>query len=108
LRSMVSSRLRSLIDFVLVASAGESPNIAATADELKAKAGAEWNDVVRHLTDSANAEQNSRPYFSVGFKDGSVRAVTPDHDNPLEYTQQILSKEGGLIQGPLTNPRRMR
>jgi hypothetical protein len=96
LRSMVSSRLRSLIDVILVAPAGDAPKILANAEELKAKAGADWADVVRHLIDSARAEQNARAYFSIGFKDGSVRAVTPNPDNPLEYHQQITSKGGEL------------
>jgi hypothetical protein len=34
----------------------------------------------------------SRRYFSVGFRDSKVRIVFPEVDDPLRYQQQIVAK----------------
>ena len=41
-------------------------------------------------------------YFLVGFKDGTLRAVTPKENDPLEFDQQVVASEalGILLMTP--------
>jgi DNA invertase Pin-like site-specific DNA recombinase len=78
LRAMVSSKLKSLVDFVVVAPAGRVPTIQKVIDELSIQKAGDWESVVSHMRASLNEPSNSRPYFVVAFRDGSMRAVTPN------------------------------
>jgi DNA invertase Pin-like site-specific DNA recombinase len=84
LRSMLQSRLRSLVNVVYVASLGHSPfirKVVATEPDISA-------DVLDH-------EAYHRRYFGVGFCDGTVRVVIPDRDDPLKFDVQVMGAKGG-------------
>jgi hypothetical protein len=36
------------------------------------------------------------PYFAVGFRNGTVKAVNPSGDDPLAYRQQVVANDGGI------------
>jgi DNA invertase Pin-like site-specific DNA recombinase len=72
LRSMLASRLKSIVLTMSVASVG--------ATRLKRET-------------SLDAEWEHRRYFLLQFKDGSARAVYPDPNDPLQFAQQITSAD---------------
>ena len=98
LRSQIASNLRSLISALVVAPVGLAPLTQQAIHFLK-KGFPEATDVVDYLKNPVLPERESRRYFSVGFKDGSVRAVYPNNDDPLQFEEQVLaSKQKGLIR----------
>jgi len=52
--------------------------------------------VVSHMEDRLAAGTDDFPYFAVGFRNGTVRGVYPNEDNPLEFRQQVVANEGGI------------
>jgi hypothetical protein len=55
--------------------------------------------VVRHLEDPAMSERDARRYFSVAFKDGTVRVVYPSRDDPMMFEELLVSSDGeGLVR----------
>jgi DNA invertase Pin-like site-specific DNA recombinase len=92
LRSAISSRLRSIVTMILVAPEGHAPFIRkAIADEPNVPA-----SVVDH-------EAYDRRYFGVGFRDGTVRVVIPDRDDPLRFDVQVVGTKGGTA-GTVIDP----
>ncbi len=94
LRSILSSRLKSLILTMLVAPAGSVPLTRKAIAVLKKEPpAAGMADVIAHLEQGLKVERENRRYFSVGFKDGSVRAVYPSSHDPLQLEEQIVSAD---------------
>jgi DNA invertase Pin-like site-specific DNA recombinase len=82
LRSAVASRLRSVVDTILVAPAGASLSTVRPGAEPVVEQGA-----------------NRRRYFVVVLKNGSFRTVYPHDDDPTKFEQQVVSiKDAGSVQ----------
>jgi hypothetical protein len=97
LRSQISTRLKSLVDTLVIAPAGRAPITRRTiASLLKTTTETDNRDVVRYLSESLKEERQDPRYFLIGFKDGSVRVVYPSYEDPLRFKEQIVSnkKEG--------------
>jgi DNA invertase Pin-like site-specific DNA recombinase len=93
LRSAVASRLRSIIDTVLVAPEGSAPMTRKTIEFLRGQDRAE--DVIEHL----ERTMDHRRHFVVVFRSGSMRAVCPDANDPSKFTMQLThSRETGLVR----------
>jgi DNA invertase Pin-like site-specific DNA recombinase len=79
LRSAISSRLRSIVTVIYVAPTGHAPFIRkAIAAEPDVPAIDDLELIVDH-------EAYHRRYFGVGFRDGTVRVVIPDRDDPMRF-----------------------
>jgi DNA invertase Pin-like site-specific DNA recombinase len=95
LRAQISSRLRSLVAEVFVAPLGSAPMGNKTITLKGGRiTGVERGD--------REPNKKHRRYFLIGFKDGTLRAVVPKENDPLEFEEQLLaSKELGIL---LTTP----
>jgi len=90
LRCQIATRLKALVDTLLVAPAGRAPQRRESIEWLAKLDESGTQDVRNYLSADVNA---ARPYFLVGFKDGGVRAVFPNQLDPLEIYQQITSSQ---------------
>jgi hypothetical protein len=91
-RSIIASRLRSLVETILVAPQGHAP-LDQRAIELARQHGDQA--VVDHL----ERMTARRRYFIVVFKDGSMRAVYPSDHDPMQFEEQVTSSTAeGLIR----------
>jgi DNA invertase Pin-like site-specific DNA recombinase len=88
LRAQISSRLKSLVSEILVAPLGSAP-MKGKAITLKGNR----ITLVEEQEDS-EAVAKHRRYFLVGFKDGTLRAVVPKENDPLEFEQQVVASKG--------------
>ncbi|MCS3687533.1 DNA invertase Pin-like site-specific DNA recombinase [Bradyrhizobium elkanii] len=91
LRAQIASRLKVLVETLLVAPQGRGPISQKVIRELQELAGANDADVIAHMRSVAGESPESRRYFAVGFRDAAVRVVFPTYDNPLLYEQQIVA-----------------
>ena len=88
LRAQISSRLKSLISEIFVAPLGSAP-MRGKAITLKGK---------RIVLVEDDREPKHHRYFSVGFKDGTLRSVVPKENDPLEFEEQVVaSKALGIL-----------
>ncbi len=97
LRAQIASRIKNLVETLIVAPLGDRPKTKKVIEHLKGEAAAD--DVIAHLTDRLNSKKDDRRYFAVGFRNGTVRAVYPSDADPLKYHQQVIAREGkiGLV-----------
>ena len=110
-RARVSGKLRDIVETVLVAPDGKQPIIQRYIDELTAEDaevdGGEdtFAGDIAFFTEVLKRPSESRPYFAVGFKDGSVRAVAPNPDDSSQYDQHLLSRpsDDGYLMTPAGN-----
>jgi hypothetical protein len=91
LRAQIASRLKVLVETLLIAPQGALPTMQRSIEELQKITGEEDNDVVAHMQRLAAHPDQSRRYFAVGFRDAAVRAVFPAYDDPLRFDQQIVA-----------------
>jgi DNA invertase Pin-like site-specific DNA recombinase len=97
LRSQVAQKIRSLVTVVHVAPCGHTPLVRRTIEFLKGQPG-NTLDVTGHLERRLESEEEARPYFAVGFKNGTTRAVFPNKDDPTRvYVQATSSPDEGLV-----------
>lgn len=102
LRSQVASRLKSLISGIEVAVAGQAPLTRGTIDllekEMSADAGdkALARDMIQQLQEELTSGRADQRYFTVTFKDGSMRGVRPHKDDPLRFESQIYTTDAGI------------
>jgi DNA invertase Pin-like site-specific DNA recombinase len=96
LRSMVASRLRSIIDTVLVAPEGHAPLVRKTIDFLRGQTDAD--DVIAGLEQRLEGEEEHRRYFAIGFRGGATRTrvVFPDPSDPLKFSHQLVADAAGI------------
>ena len=107
LRSQVASRIRALVEVIFVAPSGSVPFVYGKIDLERAK-GKPDRTLLRQLQQSLNRKGTKQRYFSVRFKDGSVRVVVPSDNDPLKLNVQacgpneneiaILDKLGRRVQ----------
>jgi DNA invertase Pin-like site-specific DNA recombinase len=91
-RSMIASRLRSIVETILVALQGDA-HLTQRAMEVARQHGDQA--VVDHL----ERMTDRRRYFIVVFKDGSMRAVYPTDNDPMQFEEQLTSsRETGMVR----------
>lgn len=90
LRAQIASRLKVLVETIIVAPLGDKPNVEKTIAFLREQP--DSTDVVQAL----EAKAGTAPYFAVGFRNGTVRAVYPQKDDPLRY-EQVVVADGSKI-----------
>jgi hypothetical protein len=89
---MIASRLRSIVKTILVAPQGQAP-LNQRAVEVARQHGD------RAVVDHLERVTDRRRHFVVVFKDGSMRAVYPSDDDPMQFEEQVTSSKGdGLIR----------
>jgi chromosome segregation ATPase len=83
LRAQIASQLKVLVQTLSIAPLGSKPRLEASIDRLRGSADPRAEDAIEHMSRRATRPSNSQRYFSVGFRDGNVRTVFPDNDDPL-------------------------
>lgn len=91
LRAQIASRLKVLVETLLIAPKGSLPIMNRSIEELTKLAGEEAEDVVAHMRQLAARPDQSHRYFAVGFRDAAVRAVFPLDSDPLRYNLQVVA-----------------
>jgi hypothetical protein len=94
LRAQMASRLRTLVESLIVAPLGDRPKTERAVDFLRGQPGA--TDVVLHMEARLAEGADDAPYFAVGFRKGSARAVFPNDGDALDYRQQVIANDGGI------------
>lgn len=92
LRAQIASRLKSLVQTIIVATLGDKPKLQRAIEFLEQQPNSE--DVISHLKERLSEHDAARRYFAVGFRNNSVRVVYPHDDDPLKYDQQITGHPG--------------
>ena len=96
LRAQIASRLKVLVETLLIASRGAQPSMQRSIDQLQETGGEGVDDVIAHMQKLAAEPDQSRRYFAVGFRDAAVRAVFPTYGDPLRFEQQIVAGESPI------------
>lgn len=96
LRAQIASRLRALVETLLIAPQGALPAMQKSIQHLRRSVGEEAHDVITHMEQLAAHPDQSRRYFAVGFRNAAVRAVFPASGDPLRYEQQIIASNGAI------------
>jgi DNA invertase Pin-like site-specific DNA recombinase len=91
IRAQISSRLKVLVETLLIAPQGALPAMKRTIEQLQGIAGVETDDVIAHMRTLAADPDQSRRYFAVGFRDAAVRVVYPTYGDPLLFEQQTVA-----------------
>jgi DNA invertase Pin-like site-specific DNA recombinase len=91
-RAQIASRLKVLVQTLVVAPRGDLPRMKKSIEQLRDIAGDQGNDVINYIEQLAVHPDQSRRYFAVGFRDAAVRAVFPAYDDPLHFEQQIVAQ----------------
>ena len=96
LRAQIAARLKSLVTTIIVAPLGDAPLTRRTIEFLSNQPDAE--DVIAHLERMSEDEAEHRRFFAVGLADGTVRAVHPSDEDPLQFHQQLLANKRGMVR----------
>jgi DNA invertase Pin-like site-specific DNA recombinase len=102
LRAQIASRIKNLVDTLVVFPLGDRPKTEKVIEYLKGEAGAD--DVIALLSERLTSKKDDRRYFAVGFRNGTVRAVFPSDEDPLRYEQQVLVAGGSATMLTQDNP----
>jgi DNA invertase Pin-like site-specific DNA recombinase len=95
LRSQIASKLRSLVDVIFVASRGSVPIIENQIETLKKRRPLATKKIAE-LRGALDGKDTKARYFTVRFKDGTIRGVRPHTDDALRYDAQIFGNEKRL------------
>ncbi len=100
LRAQVAARLKALVTSVTVATAGQRPLIEKAIRELADSGGEDVGSVrvQAALQTDATSMRAAHRYFSVSFKDGSLRIVHPGASDPLVAERQIYGSQQEFIR----------
>ena len=90
-RAQIASRLKVLVETLLVAPLGERPKMRSSIEQLRTTDDA--GDVIDYMEQLAAHPDQSRRYFVVGFRDAAMRAVFPVYGDPLRFEQQVVVSE---------------
>lgn len=96
LRAQIASRLKVLVETLLIAPQGAMPVMQKSIDQLREISTGEDDDVIAHMEQMAAHPDQSRRYFAVGFRDAAVRAVFPSYGDPLQCEQVVA--DGSSIE----------
>jgi hypothetical protein len=101
IRSELSASLKALILTLRVAPSGRAPSIKRNIERLRTEYTNGADDVIALWNSMLAEEESLEPFFLIGFKDGSIRYVRPDPNDPLKYIQQLEMQNGQLLDyGP--------
>jgi hypothetical protein len=89
-----ASRLRRLVESLILASFGDRPKVEKTIGFLRGQARA--TDVASHIENILAAGTDEVPYFAVGIRNGTVRAFYPSDRDPLEYRRQVTARAASV------------
>jgi DNA invertase Pin-like site-specific DNA recombinase len=92
LRSALTSRLRTIVDSILVAAAGDAPKTEKTVAFLRGQSNT--GDIIAHV----EGMTDRRRYFTAVFKSGSFRMVRVSDDDPTRF-EMVLTREEGIFAG---------
>lgn len=92
LRAQIASRLKTLVETLLIAPQGAVPIMRRTIEQLTDLSAGENDDVIEHMRKVAVQPEQSRRYFAVGFRDAAIRVVYPRYNDPLSFEQQIVGQ----------------
>ena len=81
-RSLIATRIRAIVEQVMVASLGSQPFVASMLLKEMAKHNADETKV-QDLEESLSAPDTVQRYISVRFKDGSLRVLLPHKSDPM-------------------------
>jgi DNA invertase Pin-like site-specific DNA recombinase len=96
LRAQIASRLKILVETLLIAPQGTLPTMQRSIEQLRSITGGQSDDVIAHMEQLAAHSDQSRRFFSVGFRDAAVRAVFPVYGDPLRFEQQVIAGQSPL------------
>lgn len=104
-RAQIVSRLKVLVETLLIAPAGELPKMKRRIEQLRQMSDGPSDDVVAHVEQLAEQPDQSRRYFAIGFRNEAVRIVFPVYNDPLKFEQQIVTgrSSAGQVQGQLSS-----
>ena len=91
LRAQIASRLKVLVETLLIAPQGALPKMKRTIDELQKIIEDKPDEVLEYMRRLAAHPEQSRRYFAIGFRDAAVRVVFPAYDDPLKFDHQVLA-----------------
>jgi hypothetical protein len=94
LRAQIASRIKNLVETLVVFSLGDRPKTEKAIEYLKGETGAD--DVIAYISKRLRSKKDRRRYFAVGFRNGTVRAIYPSDADPLKYHQQVIAREGKI------------
>ena len=96
LRAQIASRIRSLVETIMIASVGSAPMVDELIELERSKH--KLNKAkLRTLEDALEKPDTNRRYISVRFKDGSVRIIVPSKDDPLLLEVHAFGKDQNTI-----------
>jgi DNA invertase Pin-like site-specific DNA recombinase len=95
LRSQIASHLRSVVVTLLIAPVGRAPIVEQSIDFLRSSQG-DVSEIMGYLR-ASDPHRDHRRYFVVGLIDGTVRAVYPHDDDPLQFEEQVIATKRGPI-----------
>jgi len=100
LRAQIAARLKVLVETLLIAPQGALPKMKRSIEQLFELNDGKVDDVITHMQQVAAHPDQSRRYFTVGFRDAAVRAVFPSYNDPLKFEQQVVAgRETGSGEG---------
>jgi hypothetical protein len=95
LRAQIAARLKTLVETLTVAPLGYRPKTEGLIEYLRGEP--MGGDVVAFLRERLASGKDDRPYFAVGFRNGTVRGVYPAANDPLSYDHQFLAIDKGFV-----------
>lgn len=96
LRAQIASRLKTLVETLMVAPVGDRPRKEYMIDWLRDQP--QSTDIISYMEDRLASGEEDAPYFMVGFRNGAVRAVYPKRDDPLDYFQLVQNDGNGGVR----------
>jgi DNA invertase Pin-like site-specific DNA recombinase len=95
LRSLISARIKALVSTLNIAPAGLGPPLQHLVTSYK-KQGETF--AAEKLELKLASSEIDIPYFTVGFKDGSLLQVSPKPDDPLQFDSKIGAESGSITK----------
>jgi DNA invertase Pin-like site-specific DNA recombinase len=93
LRAQIAARLKTLIVSLKIAPLGDRRKTEKIIEFLREQP--DSTDVISYMENRLAGGEADAPYFSAEFRNGSVRAVYPERDDPLDYFQLIQDDGSG-------------
>ena len=91
LRAQIASRLKVLVETLLIAPQGELPTMKRSIEQVLKLNDGKTDEVINYMQDLAGHPDQSRRFFAVGFRNAAVRSVFPAYNDPLKFEQQHVA-----------------
>jgi DNA invertase Pin-like site-specific DNA recombinase len=96
LRSQISSKLKAIVERVFVAPAGSVPTVRVMIESLKRNPELHAHEIAE-FEQALDKPATNEAYFTVRFKNGLIRAVAPNPNDPLLFVEQLVGPENDLV-----------